>query len=33
VNPYRLELVKKMKPTLVIDARTDSIADAQKNWA
>ncbi len=30
VNPYRLELAKKMKPTLVVDARTETIADAQK---
>ena len=30
VNPYRLALAKKMKPTLVVDARTERIADAQK---
>ncbi len=30
VNPYRLELAKKMKPTLALDVRTESIADAQK---
>ncbi len=30
VNPYRLALAKKMKPTLVLDARTERIADAQK---
>ena len=30
VNPYRLELARKMKPTLVLDARTESIAEAQK---
>ena len=30
VNPYRLELAKKMNPTLVIDARSESIADAQE---
>ena len=30
VNPYRLELAKKMKPTLVLDVRTESIAEAQK---
>jgi threonine 3-dehydrogenase len=30
VNPYRLELAKKVKPTLVLDVRTHSIADAQK---
>ncbi|MEE9603610.1 MAG: L-threonine 3-dehydrogenase [Thermoguttaceae bacterium] len=28
-NPYRLELARKMEPTLVLDARTESIADAQ----
>ena len=27
-NPYRLELARKMEPTLVLDARTESIADA-----
>jgi threonine 3-dehydrogenase len=31
VNPYRLELAKKMKPTLVLDVRTESIAEAQNN--
>ncbi len=30
VNPYRLELAKKMNPTLVLDARSQRIADAQK---
>jgi len=30
VNPYRLELAKKMKPTLALDVRHDSIAEAQK---
>jgi threonine 3-dehydrogenase len=30
VNPKRLELAKKMKPTLVVNARTETIADAQK---
>lgn len=30
VNPYRLELAKKMNPTLIVDARTENIADAQK---
>ena len=30
VNPYRLELAKKMGATLVLDARTERIADAQK---
>jgi len=30
VNPYRLELAKRMKPTLVLDARSERIADAQK---
>lgn len=30
VNPYRLELAKKMNPTLVVDARSETIADAQK---
>ena len=30
VNPYRLELAKKMKPTLALDVRNASIADAQK---
>ena len=33
VNPYRLELAKKMKPTLVLDARTESIAMPRKNSA
>ncbi|OHB83455.1 MAG: L-threonine 3-dehydrogenase [Planctomycetes bacterium RBG_16_64_12] len=30
VNPYRLELARKMKPTLALDVRTRSIAEAQK---
>jgi threonine 3-dehydrogenase len=30
VNPYRLELAKTMKPTLVLDARKQRIADAQE---
>ncbi len=30
VNPYRLELARKMGATLALDARTESIADAQK---
>jgi threonine 3-dehydrogenase len=30
VNPYRLELARKMKPTLALDVRKDSIQDAQK---
>ena len=30
VNPYRLELARKMGATLALDARTDSIAEAQK---
>jgi threonine 3-dehydrogenase len=30
VNPYRLELAKKMKPTLALDVRNNSIQDAQK---
>ncbi|MHC4743310.1 MAG: L-threonine 3-dehydrogenase [Planctomycetota bacterium] len=30
INPYRLELAKKMNPTLIVDARTETIADAQK---
>ena len=30
INPSRLVLAKKMKPTLVLDARTERIADAQK---
>ncbi len=30
VNPYRLDLAKKMGATLTLDARTESIADAQK---
>ncbi len=29
-NPYRLELARKMEPTLVVDARTETIADAQE---
>ena len=30
VNPYRLELAKKMGPTLTLDVRTDKIEDAVK---
>ncbi len=30
VNPYRLELARKVKPTLVLDVRTQTIGDAQK---
>jgi len=30
VNPYRLELAKKMGPTLVLDARSEKIEDAVK---
>ncbi len=30
VNPYRLELARKMNPTLALDVRSESIADAQK---
>jgi threonine 3-dehydrogenase len=30
VNPYRLELAEKVKPTLALDVRTQTIADAQK---
>jgi len=30
VNPYRLELARKMKPTLALDVRSQRIADAQK---
>ena len=30
VNPYRLELARKLKPTLALDVRTQTIADAQK---
>ncbi|MGD8239160.1 MAG: L-threonine 3-dehydrogenase [Armatimonadota bacterium] len=30
VNPYRIELARRMNPTLVLDARTERIADAQK---
>ncbi len=30
VNPRRLTLAKKMKPTLVLDARTERIEDAQR---
>ncbi len=30
VNPYRLELARKVKPTLVLDVRTQTISDAQK---
>ncbi|MHC4542815.1 MAG: zinc-binding dehydrogenase, partial [Planctomycetota bacterium] len=30
VNPYRLELARKMGPTLTLDARTQPVADAVK---
>jgi threonine 3-dehydrogenase len=30
VNPYRLELARKMGATLALDVRTDKVADAQK---
>jgi threonine 3-dehydrogenase len=30
VNPYRLELARKMGATLAVDVRTESLADAQK---
>ena len=30
VNPYRLQLARKMKPTLALDVRTQSIAEAQE---
>jgi threonine 3-dehydrogenase len=30
VNPYRLELARKVKPTLVLDVRTQTISDSQK---
>ncbi|MCK4293332.1 MAG: L-threonine 3-dehydrogenase [Planctomycetes bacterium] len=30
INPYRLELAKEMSPTLVVDARNESISNAQK---
>ncbi len=30
VNPYRLELAKRMGATLAVDVRTETIADAQK---
>jgi threonine 3-dehydrogenase len=30
LNPYRLDLAKRMGATLVVDARTQSIADAQR---
>lgn len=30
VNPYRLELARKMEATLALDVRTNSIADAQQ---
>jgi threonine 3-dehydrogenase len=30
VNPYRLELARKMGTTLAVDVRTDSIAEAQR---
>ena len=29
INPYRLELARKMGPTLALDVRTESIAEAQ----
>jgi len=30
VNPYRLELARRMKPTLALDVRKERLADAQK---
>jgi threonine 3-dehydrogenase len=30
VNPYRLELARKVKPTLALDVRQESVASAQK---
>ncbi len=30
VNPFRLELAKKMQPTVALDVRVESIADVQK---
>jgi threonine 3-dehydrogenase len=30
INPYRLELAKKMRPTLALDVRTESITEAQR---
>src|SRR5713101_159144 len=30
VNPYRLDLARKMRVTLALDVRTDKVADAQK---
>ena len=30
INPYRLELARKLGVTLVLDARTERVADAQK---
>ena len=30
INPYRLELAKKMEPTMVLDARSQKIEDAVK---
>ena len=30
VNPYRLELARKMGATLALDVRTEKLADAQK---
>jgi threonine 3-dehydrogenase len=30
INPYRLELAKKMGPTMVVDARSQTIGDAAK---
>jgi threonine 3-dehydrogenase len=30
VNPYRLELARKLAPTRVVDARTESLADVQR---
>ena len=33
VNPYRLELARKMGATLAVDVREQSIAGARKSWA
>jgi threonine 3-dehydrogenase len=30
VNPYRLELARKIKPTLAVDVRKQTLADVQK---
>jgi len=30
INPYRLELARRVKPTLLLDARTQRLRDAQK---